>query len=164
MKVSVAMATYNGHKYIKEQLDSILSQSRLPDEIVIVDDVSTDDTYSICEEYASLDQVPIKLYKNDTNLGFTKNFERAISLCSGGIIFISDQDDVWKNNKIENMFRLFSEDKDVGMMYCNAKVVDENLRLTEMTVFSTRGISEIWKGEERNPIDVIKSPNIKGCT
>ena len=80
--VSVAMATYNGERFIKEQIDSILRQTIQSIEIVICDDCSTDNTWEILQEYAKYD-LRFKIYRNDTNLGFCKNFEKAISLCHG---------------------------------------------------------------------------------
>src|SRR6056297_807393 len=164
MKVSIAMATFNGQDYIEQQLNSIFSQTVLPDEIVICDDGSTDSTYEICSRLAASAPFSVKIFRNAENLGYTKNFEKALSLCSGEIIFFSDQDDVWYPEKIQKMLEPFKQDNDVGLVYSDALVVDEKLESMNVTVFSTRGQSEIWKGEDRDPIDVIKNPNIKGCT
>ena len=90
MKVSVAMCTYNGHQYIKEQLLSILEQTIPIDEIIICDDGSKDATIQIIIEYMNAYPGVIKLIKNSQNLGYTKNFEKAICLCSGDIIFLAD--------------------------------------------------------------------------
>src|ERR1700748_3070750 len=92
--VSVAMCTYNGEKYIRQQLDSILNQTWRNLEIVIVDDGSSDDTFAIISEYAEKDS-RIKCFKNEVNLGFNKNFEHAVELTTGDYIAISDQDDIW---------------------------------------------------------------------
>src|SRR5688572_22956866 len=96
MTVSVALCTYNGANFIGEQLQSICSQTMSPNEIVICDDASTDKTISCIREiknnYPAIDW---KIVKNTSNLGYVKNFEQAISLASGDIIFLSDQDDVW---------------------------------------------------------------------
>src|ERR1700744_3577317 len=92
--ISVALCTYNGEKYIKEQLDSIINQTYTCIEVIIVDDGSTDSTYDIISDYALRDN-RIKCFKNETNLGFNKNFEKAVSLTSGEYIAISDQDDIW---------------------------------------------------------------------
>ena len=87
--ISVAMATYNGERYLPVQLDSILNQTIQDFEIVICDDCSRDNTRKILEDYAKLDS-RIKVYLNETNLGFKKNFEKAISLCSGDYVALSD--------------------------------------------------------------------------
>ena len=98
--VSVALCTYNGEKYIGAQLDSILKQTYSHLEIIIVDDCSTDDTFNIVNRYAENDH-RVKCFKNEVNVGFNKNFERAIKLTAGEYIAISDQDDIWLPLKLE---------------------------------------------------------------
>lgn len=88
------MATYNGAAYLKEQLDSILNQTLPASEIVVCDDCSTDNTWSILSEYAKK-YTCFKIVRNEKNMGFLRNFEKAISLCSGDYIALSDQDDIW---------------------------------------------------------------------
>ena len=100
--VSVAMCSYNGAEYIKEQIASILDQTFQNLELVIVDDCSKDNTVSIIKEIAEHD-ARVKVHCNESNLGFNKNFEKAISLCEGEYIAISDQDDIWVNNKLERV-------------------------------------------------------------
>lgn len=98
--VSIALCTFNGAAYIRQQLDSITDQTYTNLEIIICDDASADDTIKIIEEYR-VREPRIKLFKNDRNIGYNKNFEKAFTLCSGEYIAISDQDDVWEKNKIE---------------------------------------------------------------
>jgi glycosyltransferase involved in cell wall biosynthesis len=100
--ISVALCTYNGEKFLPEQLDSILAQSYKNLEIVIVDDGSTDKTIDIINAYAEKDK-RIKLFRNETNLGFNKNFEKALELTSGEHIAISDQDDIWLPQKLQRL-------------------------------------------------------------
>ena len=100
--ISVALCAFNGEKYIKEQLDSIVRQSYKNLEIVVVDDVSTDGTFDIITACAKSDH-RIKCYQNEVNLGFNKNFEKAITLTSGDYIAISDQDDVWLADKVQQL-------------------------------------------------------------
>jgi glycosyltransferase involved in cell wall biosynthesis len=100
--VSIAMCTYNGAVHIKEQLDSLINQTYPHLEIVIVDDGSTDNTVQIIHEYAQKDY-RIKLYQNEKNLGYNKNFEKAVQLTTGAYIAISDQDDIWALHKIAAM-------------------------------------------------------------
>ena len=95
MKISIALATYNGTRYLREQLDSFVAQSRPPDELVITDDNSTDDTISIIKSFASQAPFEIRYSVNEKNIGYTANFERAIQQCTGDLIFLSDQDDIW---------------------------------------------------------------------
>lgn len=99
-KISVAMTTYNGEKFLKEQIESILNQTIQFDELIIRDDCSTDNTWMILLDYASKDS-RIKLAKNQHNIGLIKNFELAIRDCSGDFIALSDQDDIWLNNHLE---------------------------------------------------------------
>lgn len=100
--ISVALCTYNGETYLRQQLDSILSQTMPVDEIVVVDDCSKDSTCSILKEYAS--RFPfIRLLQNETNIGCRKNFERALKACQGDYIFFSDQDDIWCQEKAQVM-------------------------------------------------------------
>lgn len=126
--ISVAMCTYNGEKYIREQLESIINQSMLPDEIVICDDCSKDNTVNIIKETLDNWSGKVHLVVNDKNLGYRKNFEKAISLCNGDIIFLSDQDDVWNRNKIEIMVNALNN-SDAILAFHDVEIVDENLNL-----------------------------------
>ena len=99
MRLSVAMCTYNGEKYIREQLMSIRNQTLRIDEIVICDDCSEDDTVEIIENLIRQYDLPVRLHVNTWNHGYRKNFEQAICRCSGDIIFLSDQDDIWLPTK-----------------------------------------------------------------
>lgn len=100
LKVSVVVATYNGAKYLRQQLDSIISQTYPLHEIIIQDDGSTDTTADICCQYAT-EYANVHFFRNATNLGFNKNFETACMRTSGDLVALSDQDDVWYPNKIE---------------------------------------------------------------
>lgn len=102
--VSIALCTYNGAAYIRQQLDSITDQSYTNLEIIICDDASADDTWKIIEDY-QVTEPRIKIFRNDKNIGYNKNFEKAFSLCSGEYVAISDQDDVWEKDKIELMMK-----------------------------------------------------------
>lgn len=123
--VSVALCTYNGERYIKQQLESISAQSRHPDEVIICDDGSTDRTLEIADEYARNAAFVVTVVRNERRLGSTKNFEKAISLCASDIIVLSDQDDVWRQDKIEKLTLALSEG--ASAVFSNAEVVDEKL-------------------------------------
>jgi glycosyltransferase involved in cell wall biosynthesis len=98
--VSIALCTYNGSRYLAQQLDTLVAQTYKNIEIVVVDDCSTDDTVAILKDYAS--KYPqFKIYQNEKNLGFTGNFEKAVKLCTGELIALCDQDDLWHPQKIE---------------------------------------------------------------
>ena len=101
MKNSVIMATYNGEKYITEQLDSIRNQTLPPDEVIICDDCSSDNTRTIINEYISKYKLTgWQLYSNEKNIGFFDNFFKALRLSTGDVIYLSDQDDVWDKYKL----------------------------------------------------------------
>lgn len=115
--ISVAMATYNGAQYIEEQLESIRRQTRQVDEIVIVDDGSNDNTVELVRDYAGkYPECGIRLEQNDANLGYKKNFHKAISLCKGDITFLCDQDDCWFENKVEKMCGFLEERPEIGVI------------------------------------------------
>ena len=111
--ISVAMATYNGEKYLKEQLLSIISQTQKPDEIVINDDCSTDGTEEVVKEVSLLTEIPIFYERNERQLGFAENFRRAIRRTKGDIIFLSDQDDIWLCHKIELSVSVLEKRNDI---------------------------------------------------
>lgn len=100
--VSIALCTYNGDFFLSELLDSLVAQSYKNLEIIVVDDASSDQTVQIIMSYASKYNF-VKLYQNDANLGFVKNFEKTIRLCNGEFIALADQDDIWKLDKISLM-------------------------------------------------------------
>jgi len=115
--ISVAMATYNGQEYLSEQLESILRQTKKVDEIVIVDDCSTDGTVEMIHEYMrKYPQSNIRFFANETNLGYKKNFYKAMSFCEGDIIFLCDQDDIWKENKVDILNGLLESNSDMGLV------------------------------------------------
>lgn len=120
--VSIALCTYNGERFLKQQLDTLVNQSYKNLEIVIVDDVSSDHTIAIIEEYTAQDP-RVKLYKNEHNLGYVKNFEKAISLCTGDFIALSDQDDVWDLKKIEILVNEIGSNM---LIYHNSQLIDES--------------------------------------
>lgn len=128
MSISVAMCTYNGEQYVRDQLDSIASQTRPPDEVVVIDDSSTDDTLRLVRQWASEVDFPVRLHVNHPNLGSIKNFERAMSLCQGDIIALSDQDDVWYPEKLAREAELLDDRPEVGLVFADAEVVDNELR------------------------------------
>ncbi|WP_308603310.1 glycosyltransferase [uncultured Fibrobacter sp.] len=98
--ISIAMATYNGSKYVQLQLDSILQQTISDFEIIICDDNSSDETWNIIRENADRDS-RIKVFRNERNLGFKANFEKAMSLCRGEYVALADQDDIWEKDHLE---------------------------------------------------------------
>lgn len=127
MKISVAMATYNGMAYIEKQLDSIRTQYLLPDEVVICDDMSTDGTADFVEEY--IEKYSLfgwRLYRNSENLGFKRNFLSALSKTDGDIIFLCDQDDLWYQSKTEEMSRIMRNNPYILALSSSFDFIDEN--------------------------------------
>ena len=129
--ISVAMATYNGGKYLVEQLDSILSQTLLPAEIIVCDDQSTDNTSAILEIYQS--KGLLKYYKNEKRLGFIENFKKAVSLCNPeNYISLSDQDDIWLPSKLSlaaSSLKKIEEDDFPAIVYSDLILVDQDKNL-----------------------------------
>jgi glycosyltransferase involved in cell wall biosynthesis len=125
MKVSVALCTYNGAKYIVQQLQSISRQTVRPDEVIVCDDRSTDDTVALVEKFAAEANLPVKLYVNESNLGSTKNFEKALLLCGGDVVFLSDQDDIWMPEKVEHVLAYFDGHRDKEVVFTDGYVINE---------------------------------------
>lgn len=134
-QISIAICTYNGEKHLQEQLDSYVAQTRLPCEVVVCDDCSTDSTREILAAFADSAPFPVKLYFNEENLGYVQNFGKAAEFCTGDIIAYSDQDDVWRQDKLELIEAEFTKFPNVGMIYADAEVVDENLQPLHTTMW-----------------------------
>ncbi len=117
LPISVVLCSYNGSRYIEEQLQTILNQTYPISELIVVDDASTDSTVNIVSKIAERD-ARIQLYRNETNIGYTKNFEKAILLTSTDLIAIADQDDIWVNTKIERMVASFKQES--ALIYCDS--------------------------------------------
>lgn len=124
--ISIALCTYNGERFLQEQLDSLANQTRLPDEVVVGDDGSTDKTMEILEAWAKTVPFPVRIQRNERSFGPAKNFEAAILRSSGEIIFLCDQDDVWEPEKIREMTSVFEKDSEVGLVFCHAATIGEN--------------------------------------
>lgn len=129
MAISVAMCTYNGSRFILEQLESICQQTTLPKEVIICDDGSSDDTPRIIEEVSRSAPFEIIYIQNKTNLGSTKNFEKAIRLCRFDYIALSDQDDIWYPNKLSCLSEVLDRDFTIGGVFSDGDVMDDNSRL-----------------------------------
>lgn len=118
--ISVALCTYNGERYLREQLDSLLAQTYSNMEIVAVDDASTDGTVAVLREYEQRD-ARLRVFVNSNNIGFIRNFERAISLARGSLIAPCDQDDIWLPHKLSTLARVIG---DHAMVYCDSELID----------------------------------------
>ena len=126
-KYSIALCTYNGSDYLEDQLQSILNQTIPPSEIIISDDGSSDNTIDIAENVLSKTGISYSIVINKHNIGVMKNFCNAISLCSCPIVFTSDQDDVWIEDKAERILETFNQNPNAKLVFSNGFLVDENL-------------------------------------
>lgn len=144
MLISVALCTYNGEKFIYKQLESILLQSYKNIEVIIVDDASSDSTITIIDEFARKD-TRIKCYQNPVNIGFNANFEKAISLCSGDYIAISDQDDIWLPNKIQILLKAIGDNL---LVHSNSVFIDENDNVLQKYLFHPTNEGFLYKNSK----------------
>lgn len=151
--ISLALPTYNGEKFLEAQLDSIYNQTMVPDEIVVVDDCSSDGTIKILEKYKQ--RCGLKYYVNDKNLGYNRNFEKAISLCNGDFIALCDQDDVWLPEKVEKSYNKIVEFPQ------NIPVLVSTFSSTNIGILET-GKGEIMKGGDWRQNIAMRST--QGCT
>ncbi len=136
MKTSVALCTFNGEKYLRKQLDSILEQTVAVDEIVVCDDLSTDATLSILNQYKETFPNIFKIHANEKNLRSVKNFEKAISLCENEIVFLCDQDDMWVPEKVEVILNQFKISPELQVIATNAFIInDDEDMLNESTIY-----------------------------
>ncbi|OWK43961.1 glycosyltransferase family 2 protein [Fimbriiglobus ruber] len=135
MKLSVALCTYNGEKYLADQLASVRAQSRLPDEVVVCDDVSTDGTVGVVRRFAAEVSFPVRVEVNAENLRSTRNFAKAIGLCTGDVVVLSDQDDVWLPHKLETLERTLLAHPEAGFVWSNAAVVNDTLNPLGFTLW-----------------------------
>src|SRR5574344_1936060 len=139
MKISILMATYNGEKYIYEQIESILSQTFQNFELIISDDCSKDNTYLILEEFAKKDK-RISLFKNGENLGYFKNFEKLLSYATGDYIAFSDQDDIWTKTHLDVLLNTIGSCDLAGG---NSELIDGNGQSLHITMKDVLHIKDV---------------------
>lgn len=160
-KVDILLATYNGEQYLKEQLDSILSQSYSEFRLLISDDSSTDSTREILKEYVQKDN-RIIVFNQDKNLGVVKNFEFLLNKVENDYYMFSDQDDIWKENKIEKSIKTL-EETNSDLIYTDLEVVDSNLNVTYNSYWKLKGIYN--KIKRYNNFESLYLNNfVTGCT
>jgi glycosyltransferase involved in cell wall biosynthesis len=153
--LSVAMCTYNGGRYLSEQLESIALQSSLPGELVICDDGSTDASIAIIKAFARHAPFRVCLTINAKRLGATKNFAKAIDSCSGEIIALSDQDDIWNPEKLRFIQSKFSHSSRVGLVFTDADIVDAGLNPLGYRLWESVGFSQA-KGRRATKGDLFR--------
>ena len=132
-KISVVIATYNGEKYLSKQLESISNQTVLPHEIIICDDISSDNTYKIAQDFAERMEgiIKVSVYRNESNLKFIWNFLNAVEKSTGDIIFLCDQDDEWDKTKIETMSTIMRNNTSILSLSCSFDLIDENSKTVQ---------------------------------
>lgn len=152
--ISIAMTTYNGEKYLEEQLESIYAQSYKNIEVVVTDDCSTDKTVEILEAYHI--EYGLQYFVNEKNIGFVKNFEEAIALCQGEYIALSDQDDIWETNKLQI---LSHQMKDALLIHSDALLID-----AEGEIINTSYMHRSNKVLRKNIVEYFFNNDVTGCT
>ncbi len=170
--ISVAMCTYNGEKYLREQLQSIASQTRLPDELVICDDRSADSTLDIIRNFTDSAPFPVRLHINPVNLGraakgITRNFEQVSSFCTGDLIAFCDQDDVWLQQKLARMAQTMEEQPNLGGVFVDAQLINDQgvlkgVLLSETTGMTRREHQRLMRGQVL-PV-LLSMTKVYGCT
>lgn len=138
LKVSVALATYNGERFIGEQLESLAGQTRRPDELVVSDDGSADRTVGHVRNFAERAPFPVRILDVDRNRGALGNFDRVIAACRGDIVFPCDQDDVWLPGKIAEMNEALARYPNAGVVISNSELVDADLHPMGRQLYTRR--------------------------
>ncbi|HMG87858.1 MAG TPA: glycosyltransferase [Terracidiphilus sp.] len=135
-RISVAMCTFNGARYLEEQLESIALQSQLPSELIVCDDQSIDDTLSILKRFQARAPFAVKVILNSRRLGSTRNFDQAIGLTRGDLIAMCDQDDRWAPTKLERLSEALAADPFLGGAFSDANLIDGDGRPMGMRLFA----------------------------
>ncbi|CAG5011488.1 hypothetical protein DYBT9275_04960 [Dyadobacter sp. CECT 9275] len=147
--ISVAMCTYNGAKYLPQQLESIANQIVGVDELVVCDDGSKDNTIEVLTAFSESSPFKIRIYRNEVNLGSTKNFEKCLSLCEGEIIFLADQDDIWRSDKVEKQSGFLEKHPDKDAVFSNATMINGNSEEIGKTIWQeiefSKDLQDKWE-------------------
>ena len=145
MRISVALCTLNGEKFLRTQLASLVDQTMQIDELVVFDEGSTDKTMEILLQYK--DRLPMQIHQNPTRLGTYRNFEKAISVCTGDYIFPADQDDFWDIQKIERIVTYLNQKPEIDVAFTDAVLVDEFGQISGKKLWSTFRFREQQQNE-----------------
>lgn len=159
--ISIVLATYNGAQYLCEQLESVLAQTIQDFELVVSDDCSSDETWQILQNYAQKDN-RIHLYKNECNLGFKTNFEKAISFCKGEFIALCDQDDIWTSNHLEILLNNIGN----NMVSCgNSELIDSEGRKLGLSLKQLEAFDKVPEGDMEKALSFLLFRNpIQGAS
>ena len=161
------MCTYQGARFVSAQLESIAAQTRRPDELVVCDDGSDDGTIEIIQRFAAGAQFPVRVEINSRRRGLVKNFERAIGLCAGDLIALSDQDDVWLPEKLARIEAEFAGSAAVGLVFSDAEIIDERSNRTGQRLWELIGFDDVERAAlaAGNGLqDLIRGATVTGAT
>ena len=162
MRISIAMCTYNGAAFLREQLESIANQTLQPDELIVSDDGSADGTLAVVREFARTATFPTRIVENQINLGYSRNFDQAVQLCSCEMIALADQDDIWYSTKLETLHERLVSDDSVGGIFSDGDLIDSNSQVLPRTLwesfrFSAKDVVELNEG---GAVDVLLRRNV----
>jgi glycosyltransferase involved in cell wall biosynthesis len=162
VRISIALCTYNGSAHLPQQLESIAGQARHPDELIIFDDASNDDSAEIARRFAATARFAVSVHANERNVGPTKNFEHAIAACSGDVIALCDQDDVWHPQKLERVAAEFARSPVLGFLFTDADVCDERAEPLGYPLWKSVGFTPALQARLRRgrAFDVILRQNV----
>ena len=151
MRLSVALCTYNGVRYLDDQLSSLITQSRQPDELIISDDSSSDETVSLLQRFAANAGFPVHIFENESRLGSTQNFAHAIGLCNGDLIALCDQDDIWDKDKLQLTEECFIDNPEVSLVFTDAEIVDKDAQPLGYTLWESLRFDKTLQEQIRTP-------------
>ena len=163
-RISVVLCTYNGEKYIADQIQSILDQTRLPDELIIVDDHSNDHTVSIVEKILHDSKMMYQVHVNEVNLGVVRNFEKGMGLSTGDILFTCDQDDLWVNHKVERMLVEFDKNPRCLLVFSDAILVNQDRVPFAYRLWDVNRVLAAMFDQKRYYDELLKKRVVTGAT
>jgi glycosyltransferase involved in cell wall biosynthesis len=163
-RISIALATFNGEKYLDEQLRSFLEQTCQPDELIICDDCSSDATVDIARAFAETAQFEVKIFVNTTTLGFAQNFSRALQHCTGDVVLLCDQDDVWLPEKIEKMVCRLAAEPDAQLLIHDLAYCKEDLtQIGQTKIERMQEVSDLNCAYVVGMATAIRGPFLRLC-
>ena len=166
MNISVVLCTYNGERFLEQQLASIRSQTRLPSELILCDDGSTDRTCAIVKAFADTAPFAVHFHRNSVNLGSTRNFEKAIRLAHGDAIALCDQDDCWAPEKLAAMQAVLDAQPEIAGVFSNARLIDEDGSVLPGDLWQRGGFTSARRRRfaSDGPHQLIRRDTVTGAT
>ncbi|MFZ0743911.1 MAG: glycosyltransferase family 2 protein [Terracidiphilus sp.] len=160
-KTSVVMCTYNGGRFLEEQLAGIAQQTRRPAELIVCDDASSDNSVAILKDFAARAPFPVRIVQNRKRLGSTGNFDQAIRRANEELIALCDQDDWWAPNKLERLSTVLIEDPSLGGVFSNATLIDEDSHPIGISLFEKHRFSDAKRqGFLSDPASILLRHNV----